>query len=236
MVVLVVILFVAIAVTVTWIQGMRRYRAISHSPIVKNPAYQFKMENLAIPAGIYFSPTHSWAHLQTNGMAKIGVDAFIQGLTGVLSDVKVPEPGTDVKQGDPLFSIMHKEKQLVIYAPVSGKIKGINSEALQNMRMLHRDPYSYGWLVELEPSNWETETQRLYLGQRTSAWLKTEVSRIRDFFAHSFAPSDAENGLVLLQDGGDIAECALAFAGKGLWGSFQKLILNQANAELTPNS
>ena len=165
MVVLLVIFFVAVAITVTWIQGMRRYRALSHSPIVKNQAYQFKMENLAIPAGIYFSPTHSWAHLQTNGLAKVGVNAFIQGLTGVLSAVQVPDNGATVKQGDPLFSIIHKGKQLMISAPVSGKIKGVNSEALQNMRLVHRDPYTYGWLVEIEPSDWENETQKLYLGK-----------------------------------------------------------------------
>ena len=100
--------------------------------------------------------------------------------------------------------------------------------------MVHRDPYSYGWLVEMEPSNWESETQNLYLGQRTTAWLKTEMARIRDFFAYSFAPPDSDQGLALLQEGGDIAECALAFSGKGLWGSFQKRILDQANIELKP--
>lgn len=236
MVVLLVILFFAIAITVTWIQGMRRYRALSNSPIVKNPAYQFKMENLTIPAGIYFGPTHSWAHLKTNGMAKVGIDAFIQGLTGILSAVHVPEKDTNIKQGDPVFSIIHNGKKLVISSPISGIIKSINTEALHNLRLVHRDPYSYGWLIEIEPSNWELETQRLYLGHRTSAWLKTELARIRDFFAHSFAPPDAERGLVLVQEGGNIAECALAFAGKGLWGSFQKLILDQANAELKPNS
>jgi len=236
MVVLLVILFAAAAISITWFQGMKRFQALSASPIVKQQAYQFNMEKLAIPAGIYFSPTHSWAHLQTNGQAKIGVDAFIQGLTGILSAIHVPEQGTDIQQGEPLFSIVHKGKKLVISAPISGKVKQINTEALQNLRMVHRDPYSYGWLVEMVPTNWEDETQRLFLGQRSTAWLKTEMVRIRDFFAHSFAPPDSESGLVLLQDGGEIAECALAFAGKGLWGSFQKLILDQANTELTTHS
>jgi len=236
MVILFVVLFVAIAITVTWYRGVLRDRALSLSPIVKKQAYQFKMENLNIPAGIYFSPTHSWAHMQTNGRARIGVDAFLHGLTGVLTSIEVPEEGASIKQGESLFSILHEGKKLVISAPVSGKIKGINSEALQNMRMTHRDPYSTGWLVEMIPSNWELETKRLYLGQQTTTWLKAELARIRDFFAHSFAPPDSASGLVLLQDGGDIAEGALAFAGTGLWGSFQKLILDQANLELKANT
>ncbi len=231
MVVILVILFAATAIFITWYQGMKRYQALSVSPIVKKPAYQFKMENLSIPSGIYFSPTHSWAHLETSGQAKVGVDAFIQGLTGILSAIHVPELGASIKQGDTLFSIIHKGKKLLITAPVSGKIKSINTEALQNLRMVHRDPYSYGWLIEMEPSDWENETQRLFLGQRTAAWLKTEMSRIRDFFALSVATPGTESGLAILQEGGEIAECALAFAEKGLWGSFQKLILDQANAE-----
>lgn len=231
MVIILVLFFVIAALSITWYQGVKRYRTLSDSPVSRNPAYQFKMENLAAPAGIYFSPTHSWAHLLENGRAKIGIDAFIQGLTGVLTEVDVPKTGKFIKQGEPLFSVIHEDKMLSITAPVSGKISAINTEALQNMRSIHRDPYVYGWLCEMEPSNWENETQKLYMGQRTTAWLKTEMSRIRDFFAHSFAPADSETGMVILQEGGDIAESALAFVGKGLWGSFQSLILDQANSE-----
>ena len=77
MVVLLVILFAAITISITWYQNMRRQQALSSSPIVKRESYQFKLENLAVPSGIYFSPTHSWAHLETSGRAKVGVDAFI---------------------------------------------------------------------------------------------------------------------------------------------------------------
>ncbi|NQT61774.1 MAG: hypothetical protein HQ556_02345 [Candidatus Marinimicrobia bacterium] len=236
MVIFLVVFFVALAILLSWYQGIRRNRVLSLSPIVKKQAYQFKLENLSIPAGIYFSPTHSWAHMQTNGRARVGVDSFLHGLTGILTGIQVPEEGASVKQGDPIFTMLHKGKKLVISAPVSGKVRGINSEALQNMRMTHRDPYSTGWLVEMTPSNWELETKRLYLGQQTTTWLKAEMSRIRDFFAYSFAPPDSVSGLVLLQEGGDIAEGAMAFAGRGLWGSFQKLILDQANLELKENT
>ncbi len=236
MVPLFVILFVAILLMVSWYQGLKRNKVLSNSPIVKTPAYKFKMENLSIPAGIYFSPTHSWAHMQANGSARVGVDSFLHGLTGVLSGIEVPEPGTALKQGDPLFSISNQDKNLNITAPISGIVKSINTEALQNMRLVNRDPYTQGWLVEMAPSAWESETKRLYLGQRTKAWLASEMARIRDFFAHSFAPPDSENGLVLLQEGGDIADGALAFAGKGLWGAFQKLILDPANNEFQHNT
>ncbi|MCF7808748.1 MAG: hypothetical protein K9M49_03525 [Candidatus Marinimicrobia bacterium] len=233
MVVLLVIGFTLIAIGVSSYLGMRRYEALSVSPIATNSAYQLKVQDMNIPDGIYFSPTHSWTHLETSGMARVGVDAFIQGLTGVLSSIRVPEKGSVLKQGDPLFNIIHEGKSLEISAPISGKVKNVNIDALQNMRMVHNDPYAYGWLVEMEPENWEADTQRLYLGQKTKTWLKTEISRIRDFFAYSFAPQDAEAGTVVFQEGGDIAECALAFSGKGLWGSFQTHILNEANSELT---
>ena len=236
MVIAIVILFALIAIAISAAQAVRRSRILSESPLVKKPAYQFKVESLVTPSGVYFSPTHSWAHLLTTGNAKVGIDAFIQGLTGVLSSVLVPEVGQQLKQGQPMFTIVHGDKKLTITAPISGVVRSINEDALQNMRLIHRDPYNHGWLCEMSPENWENETARLYLGQRTIAWLKTEVSRIRDFFAHSFAPAHAEDGLVILQEGGEIAECALAFAGKGLWGSFQKLILDQANAELTINN
>jgi len=236
MVIALVILFAAIAISVTWYMELKRRRALSLSPIVKKPSYQFKLENLSIPAGVYFSPTHSWAHLQTSGRARVGIDAFIQGLTGILSGINVPENGSSVKQGDPLFSLNHKGKELAITAPISGTIKAVNSEALQSMRLLHRNPYTHGWLVELEPNDWERETHRLYLGQRTTAWLKSEMMRIRDFFAHSFSSPAADSGLVLLQEGGEIAEGALAYSDRSLWEKFQSTILDTANSELKVTS
>ena len=236
MVIALVVLFAAIAISISWYKGMKRYQALRDSPIVMKKTYQFKPDRLTSPAGVYFSPTHSWAHMQSNGVAKVGVDAFLNGLTGVLSEIKIPEKGEEVRQGDPMFQISHEGKMLVISAPVSGTIKTINHVALQNLGIVHRDPYAAGWLAKLEPSNWENDTQRLYRGSRTSSWLKAEIARIRDFFAHSFAPPHAERGLALLQEGGDIADGALAFAGKGLWGSFQKLILDPSNQELLHDS
>lgn len=236
MVVLFVVLTFAVAIGISWYLEMRRNQILNASPIVKKQAYQLKIKDLNIPAGVYFSPTHSWAHLESNGKAKIGIDSFIQGLTGILSAIHVPEEGATLKQGDPMFSLIHKGKKLVVTAPVSGQVRSINAEALQNMRMVHRNPYSSGWLVEMEPGNWEQETQQLYLGQRTVAWFKSEVRRIRDFFAYSLSPPDADKGLVLLQEGGDIAESALAFSDNELWAAFQTQILNEANMELTTRS
>lgn len=236
MVILFVFLFAAVAISISWYRARKRIQVLSDSPIVVKPAYQFKTDRLTTPAGIYFSPTHSWAHMQTDGLAKVGVDAFLNGLTGILSKVEVPEAGQYVKQGDPMIKVFHNEKTLVISAPISGVIRKVNTVALQNLGIIHRAPYTSGWLTKMEPTAWEDETERLYRGSKTATWLAAEVARIRDFFAHSFAPPQSERGLALLQEGGDIADSALAFAGKGLWGSFQKLILDQANLELQQSS
>jgi len=232
MVFLIVFLFAVLAISVSLYREARRNQVLRDSPIVVQKTYQLRTDRITTPEGVYFSPTHSWAHMQANGDAKVGIDGFLSGLTGVLSEITLPNKGDTIRQGDPLFRISHEGKQLTISAPVSGTIKKINRIALENLGIVHRDPYAAGWLVKLEPSNWELETRRLYRGERTVVWLRSEIARIRDFFAHSFAPPNAERGLALLQEGGEIAEGALAFAGKGLWGSFQKLILDPSNQEL----
>ena len=236
MVVLLFVLFVAVAISVSWYREAKRSQVLSESPIVVQKTYQLQSDRLSTPEGVYFSPTHSWAHMQSNGTAKVGVDAFLSGLTGVPTEITLPNKGKEVKQGDPLFEISHEGKTLVITAPVSGIIRKVNEVALQNLGIVHREPYTAGWLAKIEPLNWEAETHRLYRGERTVTWLKAEIARIRDFFAHSFAPPNAERGLALLQEGGDIADAALSFAGKGLWGSFQKLILDPSNQELIDRS
>jgi len=232
MVIFIALGFAAICIGAGWYLERRRSRAIASSPIVKQKSYQLQFHKLIAPAGIYFSPTHSWAHLTTAGRARVGVDAFIQGLTGILSAVTVQNDESEIRQGDPLFQLELEDRNLSISAPISGRVVATNTEALQNMRQVHNNPYKAGWLVEIVPSDWENETQRLYLGKKTVNWLKAEMTRVRDFFAHSFSSPDEKLGAVLLQEGGDIAEGALAFADKDLWASFQDQILDPANVDL----
>ena len=75
-----------------------------------------------IPKGIYFDKTHTWAFLEENGVVRVGIDDFLQHITGKITRIKMKDPGKKVKKGDQILSIVQNGKQLNLYAPVSGTI------------------------------------------------------------------------------------------------------------------
>ena len=64
--------------------------------------------------------------MEEDGLVKIGIDDFLQHITGPLTRVKLKSPGERVKKGKYILSIIQEGKQLEVYAPVSGTIKEHN--------------------------------------------------------------------------------------------------------------
>jgi len=64
--------------------------------------------------------------MEKDGNVRIGIDDFLQRVTGRITRVDMKQPGDKIKRGEKLVSIAHKGKQLNIYSPVSGIIKDYN--------------------------------------------------------------------------------------------------------------
>ena len=56
--------------------------------------------------------------------------------------------------------------------------------------------FSEGWAYTITPES-TNDLRSFYLGDDTRVWLRNEVGRLRDFFAHLTTPAPA-----FLQDGG----------------------------------
>ncbi len=77
---------------------------------------------LLIPGGLYFDKTHTWAFLEQDGNVKVGIDDFLQHITGTITRIKMKSPGKKVKKGEQILTIIQNGKQLNLYSPVSGTI------------------------------------------------------------------------------------------------------------------
>ena len=93
--------------------------------------------SLKLPKGIYFDKTHTWAFLEANGIVKVGIDDFLQHITGKITRIKMKSPGKKVKKGEQILSIIQNGKQLNLYAPVSGTIVEQNMALESNSSSLN---------------------------------------------------------------------------------------------------
>jgi glycine cleavage system H lipoate-binding protein/ABC-type phosphate transport system substrate-binding protein len=190
--------------------------------VVTTTSLSFPGESgIKVPAGLYFDKTHTWAFMEKSGVVTVGIDDFLQHVTGPISRIRMKGEGKKVKKGEPVLTIIQNGKQLNLYAPVSGTITEQNSRLEENSTLINESPYGEGWIYKIEPSNWINENQLLFMADKQRQFLAKEFSRLKDFLASAVNGPEGNLMPVVLQDGGEIKDGILSDMGPEVWEDFQ---------------
>jgi len=181
----------------------------------------FDENSILAPKGLYFDKSHTWAFMVQDGNVKIGLDDFIQHVTGSITRIKMKEPGEKVRKGEKILTIIQNGKQLNISSPISGIIREQNQALAANSSILNSAPYSEGWVYLIEPKNWLREAQFLFMVEKYKEWLQDEFIRLKDFLSASMRSNTNVYAHVILQDGGELTDNVLADLGPEVWEDFQ---------------
>jgi len=181
----------------------------------------FDENSILAPKGLYFDKSHTWAFMVQDGNVKIGLDDFLQHVTGSITRIKMKEPGEKVRKGEKILTIIQNGKQLNISSPISGIIREQNQALADNSSILNSAPYSEGWIYLIEPKNWLREIQFLFMAEKYKEWLQDEFIRLKDFLAASMRSNTNVYAHVILQDGGELTDHVLADLGPEVWEDFQ---------------
>jgi glycine cleavage system H lipoate-binding protein len=173
------------------------------------------------PGGYYMDRSHTWAFMERNGEIRIGINMFLQHVTGKITRMQLKEPGEQVKKGAPVMSLVQHGKTLEILSPVSGTIASVNSRLKKDASAVNSDPYSDGWIYTIEPSAWRNDLGTFTQGKSYREWIRDEVIRLKDFMAghlKSLTPAGAEP---VYQEGGELRYGLLEQFGPEAWEEFQ---------------
>lgn len=176
---------------------------------------------LIIPKGIYFDKTHTWAYLEQDGIVRVGIDDFLQHITGTITRIIMRNPSDQFKKGDKILTVIQNGKQLNLYAPVSGTIKERNKLLETNSSLINSSPYETGWIYKIEPTNWGRENQLLFMAEKHRQFIQKEFSRLKDFLAAELVSDIERYTRVILQDGGELSDGTLSNLGPEIWDDFQ---------------
>jgi len=125
-------------------------------------------------------PGHIWMSTQIIPKIKVGIDDFGVNEAGEIRFVRLPEIGSTVKQGK-VFGTLEAGKYVgPLKSPISGKIVAVNEPIKETPSLLNEDCYDEGWLIKIEPSNFEEEIKNtnLIFGEDAIAeWMKGELSK-----------------------------------------------------------
>ncbi len=123
-----------------------------------------------VPRDRKYTKTHEWAKLE-DGRVKVGLTKHAIDSLGDLTYVEVKSIGTEVEKGGELGLVESNKAVEHIYAPVSGRVVELNSEAgvieeggteiAGELEVISEDPYEQGWIAILEPTKLEEEWDQL---------------------------------------------------------------------------
>jgi len=206
------------------IDGVARYKrrkkaTVQFEGYVSHPVLD--ENSLIVPAGIYFDKTHTWAFMEQNGVVKVGIDDFLQHITGTITRIKMKNQGEKVKKGEQILSIIQNGKQLNLYSPISGTITEQNRALYSNSSLINSSPYNDGWVYKIEPTNWLRENQLLFMAEKHRQFIKNEFSRLTDFLAVTLKSATEKYPQIVLQDGGELQDGILSNLGPEVWEDFQ---------------
>jgi len=93
-----------------------------------------------------------WA-MRVDNRVRVGLTDYLQQKSGDVAFVNLKEIGTLLAANDELAALETIKVDLVIPAPIAGKIVALNDALTAHPELVNSDPYGAGWLVEIEPSH-----------------------------------------------------------------------------------
>jgi glycine cleavage system H protein len=180
-------------------------------------------ENMSAPADVFLDSGHTWIKLDASGTSDVGLDSFAERLLGRVDAVVLPEVGKEVSRGDVLFALRQDDRRAVFAAPIDGVVTSVHKDVNWDTRMIHHDPYRYGWICSLKPKNLANNLKQLRVAEEARTWLKEEAERFQLFLASQ--PLDNMQLGHVLQDGGRTCAGVLEFVDDGSWQKFNEIFL-----------
>jgi glycine cleavage system H protein len=114
---------------------------------------------------------------EEDGRARIGISDFIQQRSGDIAFADVQPLGTDLIPGDLIVNIETIKVDMELASPISGTIVEINPHMDEAPEVINQDPYGEGWILMVEPSNWEAERAQLLDPQTYFEQMKVEAEQ-----------------------------------------------------------
>ena len=102
-----------------------------------------------------------WLQPLGGNRVRLGVTDYLQQHSGDVAFVSVKPRGTRLVCEEEFAALETIKVNLSLPSPVAGTVAEVN-EALESApERVNQDPYGGGWLLVIEPTNWDVERTRM---------------------------------------------------------------------------
>lgn len=108
------------------------------------------------PELYYRVEDHSWARLEADGTATVGITDVAENMAGPILHVYPRKPGPR-KRGQSLATIESDKWVGPLKSPLTGDVLEANPLLAKDPLVVNRSPYDEGWIVKMRPTNLDAE-------------------------------------------------------------------------------
>ena len=112
----------------------------------------------------YWLERDMWARVCENGCVQVGITAFGVRISGSFFMCRPKPVGTEVTQGQTIALVELNKSVVTVKTPISGVVRAINPTLAEHPETIEHSPYDQGWLVEVEPTQWNHDLAQLHHG------------------------------------------------------------------------
>jgi glycine cleavage system H protein len=125
-----------------------------------------------MPEGLHFHRGHTWALVEDDETVRVGIDDFARHLTGPARGVRLPRPGTWLRQGERSFGVQLDGRRADFVAPIEGEVVAVNEELKSRPRLATDDPYGRGWVVKVKAAGLAANLRNLLSGSLARRFME----------------------------------------------------------------
>jgi CheY-like chemotaxis protein/glycine cleavage system H lipoate-binding protein len=121
-------------------------------------------ETAKVPLTLKGIGGHTWIMREESGVVLLGVERPFLQMLGRIQTVDVPAKGDVLRQGSVCLQIFTTDlRSHVVWSPISGTVTEVNDQLLAEPEKTLKDPYGGGWILRIEPANFEKDVEVLGL-------------------------------------------------------------------------
>lgn len=118
-----------------------------------------------IPEDLYYwVEQHTWVRPEDDGTVTIGITDVAQHLAGNIVALTPKGAGRTLKKGKSAGIVESGKWVGPVRTPLAGKVVAVNDEAKANPSIINDDPYGAGWIVRIDPQDWDADSADLVTG------------------------------------------------------------------------
>ena len=107
------------------------------------------------PANLLYSKSHEWVKDMGKGLFEIGLSDYAQKELGDIVYVNLPQPGDELKLGEPFADLESVKAVSDIMSPINGIVIEVNEAVVSGPDSINKTPYD-AWLIRAEGSLTDT--------------------------------------------------------------------------------